>query len=535
MRFPSRATLGNTAVIALLLLIAVWLLGLHQQDAWWQSAPLPARWSWAAGSVVAYAVFCAVVWWRGRPRDDTASDSGPPPTLLVWSSQTGFAQQLCERSADALRAAGVAVRVRGLHQIDAATLQQATQALFVVSTTGEGDAPDHALPFLRNVMPQALALPGLHYGVLALGDRSYGHFCAFGHQLDAWLRQHGAHPLFDTVEVDNADPAALRHWQQLLGQLGGAATDLPDWTPAEYRPWHLQARTLENPGSPGTGTWRIALVPADGALPAWQAGDVVEIGPRHAPADVAAWLATHARDGASMVGGEPLSAHLARAHLPALPDAVPAEDAALVASLTPLPHREYSIASMPVEGKVMLLLRRQLRPDGTPGLGSGWLCDHADLGGRIDLRFRSNPNFHAPAHDAPLILIGNGTGIAGLRAHLRARIDAGARRNWLLFGERTQAHDFFFGDELIAWHQAGGIQRLDTVFSRDGGEHRYVQDRLQARLDELRQWVRDGATILVCGSLQGMAPAVDAVIEQALGREGKEALIVAGRYRRDVY
>jgi sulfite reductase (NADPH) flavoprotein alpha-component len=32
-----------------------------------------------------------------------------------------------------------------------------------------------------------------------------------------------------------------------------------------------------------------------------------------------------------------------------------------------------------------------------------------------------------------------------------------------------------------------------------------------------------------------MAPAVDAVIERALGREGKEALIVAGRYRRDVY
>ncbi|WP_422509008.1 sulfite reductase subunit alpha [Stenotrophomonas sp. GZD-301] len=535
MTFPSRAALGNAAVIALLALIAGLLLRLHQHDGWWQSAPLPAQWRWAAGSVVAYAAFCATVWWRGRPRDDTAGSGGPPPLLLVWASQTGFAQQLCERSADALRAAGVAVRVRGLHQIDAAALQQATQALFIVSTTGEGDAPDHALPFLRRVMPQTLALPGLHYGVLALGDRSYGHFCAFGHQLDAWLRQHGAHPLFDAVEVDNADPAALRHWQQLLGQLGGTATDLPDWTPAEYRHWCLQARALVNPGSPGTGTWQIALVPADGALPAWQAGDVVEIGPRHAPADVAAWLTTHARDGAAMVGGEPLSAHLARAHLPTLPEAVPADDTALVASLTPLPHREYSIASMPVEGQVTLLLRRHLRPDGTPGLGSGWLCDHAALGGRIDLRFRSNPNFHPPSPQAPLILIGNGTGIAGLRAHLRARIDAGARRNWLLSGERTAAHDDFFGDDLRTWQREGWIERRDAVFSRDGGEHRYVQDHLRAHLDVLQRWVADGATILVCGSLQGMAPAVDAVIEQALGREGKEALIVAGRYRRDVY
>jgi len=32
-----------------------------------------------------------------------------------------------------------------------------------------------------------------------------------------------------------------------------------------------------------------------------------------------------------------------------------------------------------------------------------------------------------------------------------------------------------------------------------------------------------------------MAPAVDAVIEQVLGTDGKEALLVAGRYRRDVY
>ncbi|MER2176541.1 MAG: sulfite reductase flavoprotein subunit alpha, partial [Stenotrophomonas maltophilia] len=98
----------------------------------------------------------------------------------------------------------------------------------------------------------------------------------------------------------------------------------------------------------------------------------------------------------------PLRAHLARAHLPDV-DEIPAsaDAAALVAALRPLPHREYSIASLPAEGQVQLLLRRQLRPDGTPGLGSGWLCDHAALEGRIDLRFRSNPNFHGVAAATP--------------------------------------------------------------------------------------------------------------------------------------
>ncbi|WP_282298393.1 sulfite reductase flavoprotein subunit alpha [Stenotrophomonas sp. PS02289] len=529
----SRAVLGNIAVGVLLAVLALLLLQLHLTEPWWQAEPLASHWRWAAGSVLAYAAFCTWLWWRGRERDDAGS--GSDALLLVWASQTGFAQQLAERSAEALRAAGLPVRLRGLHQVDADLLHSSARVLFIASTTGEGDAPDHALPFLRKVMPQSLKLPDLHYGVLALGDRSYGHFCAFGHQLDAWLRKHGAHPLFDTVEVDNADPAALRHWQQLLGQLGGNPTELPDWAPAHYQPWTLQDRGQVNAGSPGAATWRVDLVPADGVLPDWQAGDVVEIGPQHAPAEVEAWLQAHGRDGTRLIEGESLRTHLARSHLPQLPESVPSDDAALVASLKPLPHREYSIASTAAEGKVTLLLRRLLRPDGTPGLGSGWLCDYAEPGGRIDLRFRSNPNFHAPPADAPLILIGNGTGIAGLRAHLQARAEAGARRNWLLFGERTAAHDFHFGEDLLRWQRDGFIAPLDAVFSRDGGAHRYVQDRLAAQLDTLRQWVREGATILVCGSLQGMAPAVDAVIEQALGREDKEALIIAGRYRRDVY
>ncbi|MNI64127.1 Sulfite reductase [NADPH] flavoprotein alpha-component [compost metagenome] len=153
----------------------------------------------------------------------------------------------------------------------------------------------------------------------------------------------------------------------------------------------------------------------------------------------------------------------------------------------------------------------------------------------MQMRLRRNENFHGVAVDVPLLLIGNGTGIAGLRAHLHERSRVGGGRTWLLFGERSAAHDFHFGDELQAMLANGTLTRLDTVFSRDGGAHRYVQDRLLAEASTLRQWVDEGATILVCGSLQGMAPAVDAVIEQVLGADGKEALLLAGRYRRDVY
>lgn len=528
-----RAIAGNAAVIALLLAIAGGLLRLQLGQEWWLAAPLPARRWIALAALLGYAAWCAALWWRARPRKDDAAEAGEPPLLVVWASQTGFARQLAEHTAQSLRDGGCRVRLRALDQVDAALLAGARKALFVASTTGEGDPPDHALAFLGQVMRQAPALPDLQYAVLALGDRSYGHYCAFGHRLDDWLRQRGARPLFDTVEVDNADPAALRHWQQLLGQLGDGSVQA-DWSAPDYQPWRLRARRQLNPGSVGGPVFQLHLQPADGDLPAWQAGDIAEVGPRHADARVEHWMRAHGLDPrTTLADGRALRERLAASKLP---DALDGGDPdAIAARLQPLPHREYSIASLPSEGSLQLLLRRQSHPDGTPGLASGWLCDHAAVGGRIDLRLRTNANFHPPAGDAPLVLIGNGTGIAGLRAHLRARIDASARRNWLLFGERHQAHDFHFGDELEQWRHEGWIEHLDTVFSRDGGTHRYVQDVLAAHAGRLRQWVDEGATVLVCGSLQGMAPAVDAVIAQALGGEGRDQLVMQRRYRRDVY
>ena len=529
-----RALPGNLAVIAVLAIIAFALLRLDLGESWWLAAPLPAQWFTALLVTAIYAIACAALWWRVRPRKEAASVDGQPPLLVVWASQTGFARQLAERSADSLRAAGHTVRLRALDQVDAALLGSTRTALFIASTTGEGDPPDHALAFLSRVMPQPVALPQLQYAVLALGDRNYDHYCAFGRQLDDWLRKHGAQPLFDTVEVDNADPDALRHWQQLLGQLGGEVATLPDWSAPDYQPWRLQQRLALNPGSVGGTVFHLKLQPVAGELPAWQAGDIAEVGPRHSADTVAQWLQTHGLAATTtLADGRLLRDVLATSHLPG--HSGRGDVAALAATLKPLPHREYSIASIPAEGSLQLLLRRQLRADGSPGLASGWLCDYTVPGDVIDLRLRSNPNFHPPAHDVPLILIGNGTGIAGLRAHLRARIEGGARRNWLLFGERNAAHDFHFGDELRQWQREGWLERLATVFSRDGGPFHYVQDALAANAGELRDWVEQGATILVCGSLQGMAPAVDAVIAKALGSDAHEALRIAGRYRRDVY
>jgi sulfite reductase (NADPH) flavoprotein alpha-component len=103
-------------------------------------------------------------------------------------------------------------------------LARTERALFVAATAGEGDVPDGAVSFLRHLESPA-PLAHLRYAVLALGDRAYTHYCAFGHALDGWLPRSGAQPLFDLVEVH--DRAALRRWRHELRELTGRR-DVPD-------------------------------------------------------------------------------------------------------------------------------------------------------------------------------------------------------------------------------------------------------------------------------------------------------------------
>jgi sulfite reductase (NADPH) flavoprotein alpha-component len=470
------------------------------------------------------------------PSAEPAMVAAGDDVLVAHASQTGTAERLAWQTAASLRSGGLGVRVVPLASLDADTLASTRRLLVVASTFGEGEPPDALRAFSRRVLGRDVTLPRLQYAVLALGDRSYDAFCAFGHAVDRWLHRQGATPLFDAVEVDDGDPGALRRWQHHLSVLSGSA-DLPDWRTPAYRDAVLLSREHLNPGSPGGPVHLLALQPPRDET--WQAGDIAEIGPRHAEAEVARWLAASGHRASAPVQWQDkettLGAALAAAQLPAVAPLAGLPAQAVADVLVPLPHREYSIASLPGDGRLELLVRRMQRADGRPGLGSGWLTMDAPVGGAIALRVRANPNFHPPADDRPLVLVGNGTGIAGLHALLRARIAAGHRRNWLLFGERTAAHDFHFRERLAAAQAGGFLPHLDLAFSRDGGGRVYVQDRLREQADRLRAWIADGAAIHVCGSLEGMAPGVESVLAEVLGAGALDHLADAGRYRRDVY
>jgi sulfite reductase (NADPH) flavoprotein alpha-component len=461
-------------------------------------------------------------------RAGVASAPGTDTLLIVFASQTGSAEIMARDAAAGLAKGGVAAQVLPIDKLTPERLATARRMILVASTYGEGDPPDMALGFTRRVVGGgALDLAHLEAGVLALGDREYPVFCGYGLRLAAWLGQSGARPLFPTITMDQQDPVSWAAWQGALAALGAGEAPPPA---RAFAPWTLIERTHLNPDSAALGAYHLRFALPDGA--AWQAGDIVEVQPCNDPAQVEALLARHAPDGELLEDIDLLRGHLADAILPQGGEPLGTDRAA---GLRRLPAREYSAASIPADGTLDLVVRQVRGEQGQLGVGSGWLTAHLPVGASAMLRLRPNPGFRMAPRGERLILIGNGTGMAGLRAHLRAQAQAGHGGHWLLFGERTRRHERYFDAELAAWLGDGTLARLDRSFSRDADCGRYVQHLLEQEGARLAAWVAQGAAILVCGSLQGMAAQVHRVLADSLGEEALARLAEDGRYRRDVY
>lgn len=220
--------------------------------------------------------------------------------------------------------------------------------------------------------------------------------------------------------------------------------------------------------------------------------------------------------------------------------------------LLPLMPRFYSIASSPkvfpdeihlTIASVQYLMNGQIQW----GVGSHFLCEQAEMGSTsIPIYVQPSDHFTLPSDPtAPIILIGPGTGIAPFRAFLQERIATGAPgKNWLFFGERNRASDFYYEDFWTQLEREEKV-RLDLAFSRDQPEKMYVQHKMLEQKKALWQWIQSGSYLYVCGDAQEMAKDVEKTLQQIIHEEGQmpeedarqflKALRKSHRYLLDVY
>ncbi len=226
--------------------------------------------------------------------------------------------------------------------------------------------------------------------------------------------------------------------------------------------------------------------------------------------------------------------------------------AEVVAALAPLAPRLYSISSSlaahPEEVHLTVGVVRYSNGDRLrKGVASNFLTETLRVRQKAGVFVHRSPGFRLPvAGDAPVIMVGPGTGIAPFRAFLQERAAAGAAgRNWLFFGDQRRATDFLYRPELEAFAASGVLSRLDLAFSRDQEEKTYVQHRMRESGRELWAWLEAGAHLYVCGDARRMALDVDHALHAIVAEQGGnsadearayvKAMTKANRYQRDVY
>ena len=220
-----------------------------------------------------------------------------------------------------------------------------------------------------------------------------------------------------------------------------------------------------------------------------------------------------------------------------------------------LKPRLYSIASSPdfEPGTVHLtvgIVRYEGLGRAKTGLTTGYLADRVPEG-TDDVRVFMSPtrSFVLPEDGGKdIIMVGPGTGIAPFRAFIQQRkMDNATGRNWLFFGDWTEAGEFLYRDEINEFVEEGTIDKIDLAWSREGPEKVYVQHLMASHGAEIWEWIDNGGYFYVCGDKNYMAKDVHstlinicaefggysdedakAFVEQTLMKEEK-------RYLRDVY
>lgn len=230
----------------------------------------------------------------------------PKEVTVLFGSQTGNSNGLAKKLTKQLQERGFTVHLASMGDFKPNTLKKIANLFIVVSTHGEGEPPDSAIPFYEFLhSKRAPQLEGTRYSVLALGDTSYEFFCQTGKDFDKRLAELGAKAIVPRVDcdVDFEEPASAWMSQVVTAltdsaakeegapQTGAAIGSSPslavsDTEPAYSRSRPFQAEVLENLNLNGRGSERETRhveISLEGSNLRYEPGDSLGVYPQNHP------------------------------------------------------------------------------------------------------------------------------------------------------------------------------------------------------------------------------------------------------------
>ncbi|MDN6297221.1 MAG: assimilatory sulfite reductase (NADPH) flavoprotein subunit [Halomonas sp.] len=263
----------------------------------------PHQFDWLAGFIAGHQAAQP-----GSPAAAAASqstaDAGQerPSLTVLYGSQTGNCEGLAEALGEQANAHGIDARVLDMADYKPRQLKSESYVVVVTSTHGEGEPPDNALDLHEFIHGRkAPSLKHLQYGVLALGDTSYEHYCQTGKDFDAAFAKLGATALIERADCDvDYDDEAEAWCKSLIERLqneagasgvptAGGVSPAPT-TEAYTRRYPFMAEVLDNQWLNGRGSskeTRHIELSLEGSGLSYQPGDSLGLYPQNAPSLVA--------------------------------------------------------------------------------------------------------------------------------------------------------------------------------------------------------------------------------------------------------
>ncbi len=145
-----------------------------------------------------------------------AAVASKPPTAgklsVLYGTESGNSETLAARAVKEAKKRGFQAVMTNMSELPAADLARFSNLLVIVSTWGDGEPPETAITFYKELMESPLCLKGVRFSVCALGDTSYEKFCQTGKEIDARLEVLGAHRVHDRQDCDVDFEDAFTGW-----------------------------------------------------------------------------------------------------------------------------------------------------------------------------------------------------------------------------------------------------------------------------------------------------------------------------------
>jgi len=214
--------------------------------------------------------------------------------------------------------------------------------------------------------------------------------------------------------------------------------------------------------------------------------------------------------------------------------------------------RLYSVADLPAQGtagtaRLTICVRRcdgidPYSGEAQAGVASHYLCDRRE-GDAITIAGPFGIPFEVPEeHDATLILIGSGTGIAPFRAfvrHLYRDVSDWRGRVWLLHGARSGLELLYRNDErddFAQYYDRGTFEAFSAVSRRPNwADPIGWDDALKERTAELWRLLGEPTTYVYVAGLESTRAELDRTLAAAAGSPRRWArrraeLVAGGRW-----